>query len=58
MRKYFQNIRRTSAAATLSNRGKRHSSIEIEEGAIPHREGARRIKPHKSESLLEVGIVA
>ena len=23
--------------------------IEIEEGAIPHREGARRMRPHKSE---------
>ena len=24
--------------------------IELEEGAIPHREGARRMKPHKSEA--------
>ena len=25
--------------------------IELEEGVIPHREGARRMKPHKSEAF-------
>ena len=25
--------------------------IELEEGAIPHREGARRMTPHKSEAF-------
>ena len=24
--------------------------IELEEGAVPHREGARRMTPHKSEA--------
>ena len=26
--------------------------IELEEGAVPHREGARRMTPHKSEACL------
>ena len=38
--------------------------IELEEGAVPHREGARRMTPHKSEAcraeiemLLEYGMI-
>ena len=27
--------------------------IELEEGAVPHREGARRMTPHKSEACRE-----
>ena len=44
---YFQNIRRISVAVTSSNT---KYEIELEEGAVPHREGARRMTPHKSEA--------
>ena len=33
--------------------------IEIEEGSVPHREGARRMNPHKSEACRkEIEIIA
>ena len=45
MPRYFQNIRRTSVAVISSN-----TKSKLEEGAVPHREGARRMTPHKSEA--------
>ena len=42
---YFQNIRRISGCCNFIEH-----EIELEEGAVPHREGARSMTPHKSEA--------
>ena len=47
---YFQNIKRISVVVTSSNTNK----IELEEGAVPHREGSRQMTPHKSEACRAV----
>ena len=42
----FQNIRRISGCCNFIEH-----EIELEEGAVPHREGARRMTKHKSEAF-------
>ena len=42
---YFQDIRRISVAVISSN-----TKSNLEEGTVPHREGGRRMTPHKSDA--------
>ena len=42
---YFQNIRRISVAVNSSN-----TKLNWKKAPVPHREGARRMTPHKSEA--------
>ena len=56
---FFRGIRRISGCCNFVEH-----EIELEENAVPHREGARRMTPHKSdacrkeiETLLEYDMI-